>query len=266
MEGDPGMGAPPPVTPRDHEAVLGAWELRARRGDASGPRRSWWPGCPRTCSSFRGSQPCSDARPGQVRGQQGKLRALPVRPISEPKLGSPGLCSPYSADLCPTHHSAPLLGLCPFLQPNRDLGGSRPSSGTPVPTRPRPHPHPQRRCAAPAAPCPRHSRAASGWPPPAAGPGPGAAPSGPPHCRPGARPCSDPGSPGTGRAQSAPRRAPPPQAPPSTGPLGSGREADSGPEPGPAGPTRAPVPALTYPDQETPAQPSSLPLSSVSCV
>lgn len=43
--------------------------LRAHRGAVLGPRRSWWPGCPRTCSSCPGSQPCSDARPEGVRGQ-----------------------------------------------------------------------------------------------------------------------------------------------------------------------------------------------------
>lgn len=92
MEGGPcplGVSSDLPMGPRGCGECAG---LRAHRGDASGPHRSWWPGCPRTCSSCPGSHLCSDARPGgRVRGQWGCHRALHVRALSEPKYGPPDL-------------------------------------------------------------------------------------------------------------------------------------------------------------------------------
>lgn len=70
------LGAPPWLSPWDKAAAAGALGLRAHRGDVSSPRHSWWPGCPQTCSSCPGSRPCSDARPGRVRGQDNKGACL----------------------------------------------------------------------------------------------------------------------------------------------------------------------------------------------
>ena len=132
-------GAPgQPVGRRGGSGLMG---LRARRGAVSDPRRSWWPGCPRTCSSCPGSQPCSDARPEGVRGQGTgngphpggsslKLR-MASRSPSPSKSLSPPLLPPHlklsvPLPFCKQEPQSPRPGFWSFLRipPTRQLAPS----------------------------------------------------------------------------------------------------------------------------------------------